>query len=118
MDFETIRQYALSKKAATVGMPFGDGVLVFKVMNKMFMLMNFEVPFELSLKCEPERAVELRERYDAIEPGWHMNKSHWNTVTMDGSLPPKLVYEMIDHSYELIVGSLPKKLKEEYSKIK
>lgn len=118
MDFETVRQYALSKKAATEGMPFGDGVLVFKVMNKMFMLMNFEVPFELSLKCEPERAVELRERYDAIEPGWHMNKSHWNTVTMDGSLPPKLVFEMIDHSYELIAGSLPKKVKEEYKKIK
>ncbi len=118
MDFETIREYALSKKAATEGMPFGDSVLVFKVMNKIFLMMNFEVPFELSLKCEPERAVELRERYESITPGFHMNKSHWNTVVMDGSIPRKLVYEMIDHSYEQIVQSLPKKLRQEYNSIK
>lgn len=118
MDFETIREYALSKKAATEGMPFGDSVLVFKVMNKIFLMMNFEVPFELSLKCEPERAVELRERYEAITPGFHMNKSHWNTVVMDGSIPRKLIYEMIDHSYEQILQSLSKKLKQEYNLIK
>jgi predicted DNA-binding protein (MmcQ/YjbR family) len=115
MDFDLLREYALSKKAATEGMPFGDSVLVFKVMNKIFMMMNFKIPFELSLKCDPEWAVELRERHDAIEPGFHLNKSHWNTVTINGSLPRKLVLEMIDHSYDLILGSLPKKIKEKYN---
>jgi predicted DNA-binding protein (MmcQ/YjbR family) len=117
MDFDLLREYALSKKAATEGMPFGDSVLVFKVMNKIFMMMNFKIPFELSLKCDPERAIELRERYDAIEPGFHLNKTHWNTVTINGSLSKKLVLEMIDHSYDIIVDSLSKKIKQEYNSL-
>ncbi|TRZ50692.1 MmcQ/YjbR family DNA-binding protein [bacterium] len=112
MDIEFFREYALKKKGTTDGFPFGESVLVFKVMGKMFMLMNFETPFQISLKCEPELAVELRERYQAVEPAFHMNKTHWNTVTIDGSVPMKEILGMIDHSYDLVTKSLTKKLKQ------
>jgi predicted DNA-binding protein (MmcQ/YjbR family) len=109
MDIEALRLYCLSKKAATEGLPFGDTVLVFKVV-KMFALLSLDSEdARISLKCDPERAVELREQHpDHILAAWHMNKNHWNTVICDSGLGDKLIQELIDHSYDLIVKSLPK----------
>ncbi len=112
MNIESLREYCLSKKEVTDGTPFGPDVLVFKVCNKMFALCDIQSFESINLKCEPEYAVELRERYQGITPGYHMNKLHWNTVMLDGSVPWKLVMELIDHSYELVVSSLPKKVRE------
>jgi predicted DNA-binding protein (MmcQ/YjbR family) len=109
MDIEKVRNYCLKKKKTTEGFPFGEGVLVFKVMNKMFCLVNLDPPFTINLKCSPEYAVELREKYSAVTPGYHMNKTHWNTITLDGSIPDKEILSWIDHSYELIATSIPKK---------
>lgn len=114
MNFDIIREYVLKKRHVTEGQPFGDSVLVYKVMDKMFMLMNFEIPTELSLKCDPELAIELRERYDAVLPGYHMNKTHWNTVILDNTIPPKEIFKMIDDSYGLVVKAFSKKKMEEY----
>ncbi|TBW30040.1 MmcQ/YjbR family DNA-binding protein [Gramella sp. KN1008] len=115
MNIDSIRDYCLDKKGVTEGLPFGPDVLVFKVMGKMFALVSLdEVPLRVNLKCDPERAIELREEYDgAILPGYHMNKQLWNTLILDHRLDPKLVFELIDHSYDLIVESLTKKLKKE-----
>lgn len=101
--------YCAQKKGATETFPFGEDVLVWKVGGKMFALIRLnELPVHVNLKCDPEKALELRERYDAILPGYHMNKKQWNTVIVDGRLPRSLVFSMIDDSYQLIVGSLPK----------
>lgn len=109
MTTDTLRTYCLSKKGSTEGCPFGETVLVFSVMGKMFALTSPDsIPPGVNLKCDPERAVELRERYTAVQPGYHMNKKHWNTVTIDGSIPEREILEMIDHSYDLVVKSLRK----------
>ena len=110
MDAEYIRQYCLGKKQVTEGFPFGNETLVFKVKEKVFLLLslNAEV-LTFNAKCDPVHAIELREQYDAIQPGYHMNKTHWNTVTVDGSISTKLIKELIDESYSLVVQSLPKK---------
>ena len=115
MDIETFRNYCLSKKAVTEALPFGPDNLVFKVMGKMFTIVSLdEIPLRANLKCDPERAIELREEHEEnILPGYHMNKQHWNTLVMDGRLDPKLILELIDHSYDLVVSGLTKKLKEE-----
>ena len=114
MNIETLREYCLSKKAVTEDFPFGETTLVFRVKEKIFLLVSVDVqPLQFNAKCNPEKAIELREEYDAIKPGYHMNKKHWNTVVIDGSVPTKLIKEMIDDSYDLIVQSLPKKLREE-----
>jgi predicted DNA-binding protein (MmcQ/YjbR family) len=107
---EDIRKYCLGKKGKiTEGFPFGEDVLVFKVNGKVFsLLMIDERPLSMNLKCDPELAIELRERYEAVRPGYHMNKTHWNTVTIDGSIPPLEIRKMIDHSHELVVKSLGK----------
>jgi predicted DNA-binding protein (MmcQ/YjbR family) len=100
----------LGKAAATEGTPFGPDNIVFKVRGKMFALLALdEVPTAVNLKCDPDRALELRDRYEQVQPGYHMNKKHWNTVVLDGVIPDKEVREMIDHSYELVAASLPKK---------
>ena len=113
MDVETLRSYCLSKKAVTEDFPFGEDTLVFRVMNKIFLLVSLSSsPLQFNAKCAPEKAIELREQYEAIIPGYHMNKKHWNTVILDGSLSTSLIKEIIDNSYELIVQSLPKKDKE------
>jgi predicted DNA-binding protein (MmcQ/YjbR family) len=113
MDIETLREYCLIKKAVTEGFPFGEDVLVFKVMNKMFLLVPLTVnPLQFNAKCDPGKAIELREQYGAVQPGYHMNKQHWNTVIADGSLSNALLREMIDDSYDLVVKSLSKKDKE------
>ncbi len=89
-------------------MPFGDDTLVFKVMGKMFLLLSLdENPVSFNAKCLPERCLQLREEHPHIQPGYHMNKRHWNTITCDGSLPAKLIKELIDHSYDLVLAGLP-----------
>jgi len=111
MDIESIRSYCLSKKGTEEGFPFDDTTLVIKVGGKIFILINLETDPSMNLKCDPDRAIELREANPAIIPGYHMNKKHWNTVVLDGSLSKKLIQEMIDHSYDLVFGSLPGKLR-------
>ena len=109
IDDQAITAYCLSKPGATSGYPFGEGTLVFKVVNKMFALIPENTqPLRLNLKCDPDDALALREQHDAITPGFHMNKKHWNTLVLNGSLPKKLVYELIDHSYDLVVSKLSK----------
>ena len=111
MNIEEIREYCLSKKFVTESFPFDDVTLVFKVMNKMFAILSLEGDHGLSLKCDPDKAIYLREQYPAVRPGYHLNKRLWNSVHIDGSISDKLIKEWIDDSYNLIVESLPKKLK-------
>lgn len=115
MDIETFRDYCLAKKAVTEGFPFGPDNLVIKVMDKIFTIASLdEIPLRVNLKCDPERAIQLREDYEGvIIPGYHMNKVHWNTLILDGRLDYRLILELIDHSYDLVVKSLPKKLQQE-----
>ncbi|RYD40841.1 MAG: MmcQ/YjbR family DNA-binding protein [Verrucomicrobiaceae bacterium] len=109
MDLPDAIAHCLSKPGAEETTPFGPEVLVYKIGGKVFALTDpAEFPARMNLKCDPDRAVELRDEYDAVLPGYHMNKKHWNTIVLDGSLPGKLVREMIDHSYELVVKGLPK----------
>lgn len=115
MDIESYRDYCISKPGVTEGFPFGEEVLVFKVMNKMFALTDIEKFESINLKCDPERAIKLREENSAVKPGYHMNKKHWNTIEMDGSVSDSNLREWIDHSYALVVDSLPKKTKDELS---
>jgi predicted DNA-binding protein (MmcQ/YjbR family) len=112
MDIETFRLFCLAKPGVTEHLPFDDRTLVFKVGGKMFALCDLEEFNSANLKCDPERAVELREQYDAVTPGYHMNKTHWNTVKVDGDVNGRMLQELIDHSYELIVSSLPKRERE------
>ena len=109
MNIEEIREYCLKKKAVTEEFPFDEETLVFKVMGKMFVLVPLEkVPLQINLKCDPETAIELREQFESVQPGYHMNKKHWNTVIIDGSIPKKELFEWIDNSYELVVRGLKK----------
>ena len=110
MDAEVISQYCLHKKGVTESFPFDEHGLVFKVLGKMFGICALNrVPTQVNLKCNPERSIELRETYDgAITGAWHMNKTHWNTVILE-EVPPKLVFELIDHSYDLVVQKMTKK---------
>ncbi len=114
MDIEFFRTYCLAKKGVTEGFPFDKNIFVFKVMNKMFALTDLEQFVSINLKCDPERAIELRESNNGITAGYHMNKKHWNTVLTDGSVDDKLLIELIDHSYELVVKGFTKKLREEW----
>ena len=103
MDIEQLRDYCLQKNGAEEGFPFGVDTLVFKINKKIFLLAALdERPLQFNVKCAPQKAIELREEYPAILPGFHMNKKHWNTVIVDGSLPAKLLREMIDSSYALV----------------
>lgn len=100
-----IREYCLAKNDVTEGFPFGPSALVFKTGGRMFLLMMLdEVPVSLNLKCDPRKALELREAYACVLPGYHMNKKHWNTVILEASLPPKMLGEWIDDSYDLVRG--------------
>jgi predicted DNA-binding protein (MmcQ/YjbR family) len=113
MDSEKIRSYCLSKTHVTEGFPFNDTALVFKVAGKMFAILDLEAELRVSLKCDPEKAQELREEYSAIQPGYHLNKQHWNTIYFDGSITQDIIYSLIDHSYDLVVSKLPKKTRDE-----
>jgi predicted DNA-binding protein (MmcQ/YjbR family) len=107
MTFSELRAYCASKHGAEETFPFGETVLVFKVAGKMFALTSLDqLPLSVSLKCDPERAVELRERYAAVQPGYHLSKVHWNTVELDGSVPAREVKSWIDDSYDLVVKGL------------
>jgi predicted DNA-binding protein (MmcQ/YjbR family) len=113
MNIEELREYCIAKKGVTEEFPFDETTLVFKVAGKMFCLTDLEDDFAVALKNFPEKNIELREQFPAVKPGYHMNKIHWNTIEIDGSIPDKLIYEFIDTSYNLIVQSLTKKKKEE-----
>jgi predicted DNA-binding protein (MmcQ/YjbR family) len=113
VNHETFREYCLGLEHTTEGTPFGPEVLVFKVKGKMFATLALEEsPGRVNLKCNPDRALQLREQFSSILPGYHMNKTHWNTLVMDGEIPEDLFEELIKHSYQLIWESLPKKLRE------
>lgn len=115
MNIEQLQEYCLSKKFVEETLPFGPDTLVFKVMGKVFLLCGLEShPLQFNVKCDPDMAIELREEYPCVQPGYHMNKKHWNTIVIDGSVPVKKIREWIDHSYELVVDSLPKKEKEKF----
>jgi predicted DNA-binding protein (MmcQ/YjbR family) len=110
MNIEEIREYCIAKPGVTEGFPFDQTTLVFKVMNKMYALTGLEGdPPYVNLKCDPDRAIELRGQHEDIRPGFHMNKQQWNSVYFTGSLPADLVRELIDHSYDLVVQGLKKK---------
>ena len=112
MTLEELQHYCAKKPGVDWDTPFGPDVLVFRVAGKAFALASIGVFDSVNLKCDPERAIELRERYEGIVPGYHMNKKHWNTVDVTGSVPPKLLLELVDHSYDLVRASLPKKVRE------
>lgn len=110
-------EYCLAKKGVEETTPFGPEVLVYKVCGKVFALTDpSEFPPFVNLKCDPDRALELRDEYDAVRPGYHMNKKHWNSVYLDETIPSQLVSELVDHSYDLIVKSLKKSDREKLGK--
>ena len=109
MNIEELREYCLSKKGVEECFPFDSETLVFKVMRKAFLLTGInDKPVSFNVKCDPEKAIELRDKYSCIVPGYHMNKKHWNTITVDGSANNKQLKEWIDHSYNLVVSGLSK----------
>ena len=119
MNIESLRGYCMSKEDAEETFPFGIETLIYKVSGKAFLIAGIEnKPVKFNVKCEPAKAIELREQYPCVLPGWHMNKKHWNTITVDGSVNEKLLRTWIDDSYELVVNSLPQKEKDKLNKIK
>jgi len=113
MNIEEYRTYCLSKPGTSEGFPFDEKTLVFKVMGKMFALADVDEFISINLKCLPDLAIELREQYHSVNPGYHMSKVHWNTVDVDGDVSDQKLYELIDLSYNLVVKGLTKKQKEE-----
>jgi len=117
MNIEQLHQYCISKKGVTEHFPFDEVTLVFKVMGKMFALVGLDRweqgETKMNLKCKPDWAEELRSEYESINPGFHMNKKHWNTVTLNEDVSDNFAFELIDHSYDLVVKGLTRKLKEE-----
>lgn len=109
MNIEEFRTFCLAKKGVTEGTPFGEQTLVFKVMEKMFALTNLESDeFRVNLKCDPDWSIELREQYSEVQPGYHMNKKHWNTVNFEDSLEDDFLIKLTNHSYDLVVSKLKK----------
>lgn len=117
MNIEDVRLYCLSLKGVSESFPFDQETLVFKVLDKMFCLGGLEPPFSINLKCDPEKAIELREEYDYVRPGFHMNKKHWNTIDLDGSVNGNRVKEWIEDSYNLVVSGMTKKAKKKLSEM-
>jgi predicted DNA-binding protein (MmcQ/YjbR family) len=112
MDIEKIWKYCSQKNGVSESFPFNETTLVFKVVDKMFALFDVENFQSINLKCDPEKALELREQYSGILPGYHMNKKHWNTISINEDVSDALIFELIDHSYTLIYKSLPKKVRD------
>jgi predicted DNA-binding protein (MmcQ/YjbR family) len=109
MNVETIREYCLSKKNVKEDQPFGPDTLVYKIAGKIFLLLSLDDdPLQFNVKCDPDLALELREEYTCVIPGYHMNKKHWNTIIVDGTAPSKKIKEWIDHSYELVARGTKK----------
>lgn len=115
MNIEEFRNYCIAKKGVTEELPFDEHTLVFKVMGKMFALTSLNrFPTQANLKCDPEKAIELRETYDGVViPGYHMNKKHWNTIFLENTIAPETIKEFVDHSFDLVVAGLTKKAKSE-----
>lgn len=114
MNLEELREYCISLKGVTEHFPFDDVSLVLKVQGKMFALIPLDNPeTQIALKCDPEKAIALREQYDCITPAYHFNKKHWNSVRIDPAISTKMLRELILHSYDLVVAGLPQKLKQE-----
>jgi predicted DNA-binding protein (MmcQ/YjbR family) len=112
MNIESLREYCLSRPGAEESFPFGPDTIVFKVGGKVFLLASLDSEeLRFNVKCDPDRALELREEFSCVLPGYHMNKKHWNTVVVDGSASGRQLRDWIDHSYELVSASLPKKKK-------
>jgi predicted DNA-binding protein (MmcQ/YjbR family) len=111
MNIEELREYCLSKKGTSEGFPFDDVTLVFKVLDKMFALTSLDKELSVNLKCDPDKAIELREAYNSVLPGYHMSKKHWNTIMIDGTISDMLIKEWVDDSYNLIVSKFTKKQK-------
>lgn len=112
MEITSFREYCLRKSGATEDTPFDEDTLCFKVGGKIFAIIDILKFESVNLKCDPEIALELRERYSGVIPGYHMNKKHWNTVSFDGSIADHLILEWLDHSYDLVLKSLPRKTRE------
>lgn len=112
MDFEIVRNYCLQKPGSSEDLPFDEDTLVIRVGTKIFILLPLDTPDRINLKCDPELAIELREKYSAVQPGFHMNKKHWNTVFINEDVNKKELFKMIDHSYSLVYQKLTKKEKE------
>lgn len=112
MNIESIRDYCLSLPEVTEDFPFDEATLVFRIRGKIFAMIDLENTQWFVLKCEPELAIELRERYAEITPAWHMNKRHWNQIDIYGMLPDALVCDMICHSYDAVVRKMPKRMRE------
>lgn len=111
MDIETLREYCIAKEQVEECFPFDETTLVFKVAGKMFLLVDIDSrPLSFNIKCDPEKAIALREKYSFVEPGWHMNKTHWNTIEASTQANTKLLFGWIDESYDLVVSALPKKV--------
>ncbi len=115
MHIESLREYCLSKKGVEESLPFGPDTLVFKIGQKIFLLTSLDSPqLQFNVKCDPALAEELREKHAAVKPGYHMNKKHWNTVVVDGFVSDSILREWIDHSYQLILHSLPASQRKAY----
>ena len=112
MDIDKLRDHCLNKAGVSESFPFDDETLVFKVGSKIFCLVNLTPPLSINLKCSPEKAIEFREEYEEIKPGYHMNKKHWNTISLEGKLEDSFIEEMIDNSYLLVYDKLIKKEKD------
>lgn len=117
MNIEEFRTYCLSLNGTTEGLPFDEQTLVFKVMGKMFALTNIDLFEQINIKCDPEKAIELREQYEDVIPGYHMNKNHWNKIRLNNTIEDKIIYGWVKDSYDLIVLKLTKKQREELSKL-
>lgn len=117
MDIETIRDYCLAKKGTTEGFPFGEDFLVFKVMGKMTACIKLECPDLITLKCDPDYALELRDHYPGVEGVYHFNKKYWNQVSLKGDIDDKMILHLIDHSYEEVIKKFTRKLKQEYNEL-
>ena len=119
MDLAAFREYCLRKRGATEGTPFGETVLVFKVAGKIFALAALdEIPATVNLKCDPDLALALRDQYEQVQPGYHMNKKHWNTVEIDRGVPEAELRKMIEHSYDLVMRALPKAQRDQFARQK
>lgn len=113
MDIEFFRNYCIQKKGVTEELPFDNNTLVFKVMGKMFALTGIDNFESINLKCDPEEAIKLREQYNSVLPGYHMNKKHWNTIIVNDDMDDKTIIHWINHSYDKVVSGLPAKIKNE-----
>jgi predicted DNA-binding protein (MmcQ/YjbR family) len=114
MNIEQLRDYCLAKPGVEETLPFGPDTLVYKVAGKVFLLTGMDAdPLQFNVKCDPDKAVELREQFSSVLPGYHMNKKHWNTIIIDGAVSNTQLKQWIDDSYHLVVDSLPKKLKDQ-----